>query len=311
MKKSILITYIISALLFSLPTHTYACTDLRLDLGTGSTDTNTGGNHVTLLQNHLRQLGYLTATPNGVFGPATREAVKKLQATGGLSQTGFVGPLTRSYIKNTSCYGPQTTQTTSQTSTQTISITSPRENATLTIDKEETIRWKTAMKSTYSIILEDSKGVSMGYIAPALLGNTSYVWKVGSVYSTEIQDNRTVDPGTYRIRIRNTYSGDGTDDPMSAFFTIQSQPIYGQLVYPKTVNVSKDQSIVLYGSGFNDKTTIYIDGAYNIRTTKLYTSPDGRVIIFQAPKTLSPGSHSLWAYNGTEVTNLNLNFESI
>ncbi|MBL8030271.1 MAG: NPCBM/NEW2 domain-containing protein [Candidatus Doudnabacteria bacterium] len=53
---------------------------------------------VLALQQYLRQNGYLSAEPNGVFGKQTEEAVKKLQRQYNINPTGIVGPLTRNII---------------------------------------------------------------------------------------------------------------------------------------------------------------------------------------------------------------------
>lgn len=53
---------------------------------------------VLRLQKILAQQGFLTATPNGHFGPATTAAVKKFQKAQGLSQLGTVGPATRAVL---------------------------------------------------------------------------------------------------------------------------------------------------------------------------------------------------------------------
>ena len=54
------------------------------------------GTEVKQLQIKLKEMGYLTATPNGTFGPATKAAVIKLQKEYKITPTaGFVGPGTR------------------------------------------------------------------------------------------------------------------------------------------------------------------------------------------------------------------------
>jgi hypothetical protein len=53
------------------------------------------GAEVLKLQKLLKDLGYLKATPNGFYGPATKLAVKKYQKDHGIPSTGIVGPLTR------------------------------------------------------------------------------------------------------------------------------------------------------------------------------------------------------------------------
>jgi len=64
-------------------------------LSVGST-----GQDVLALQNILKDLGYLTATPNGYFGPATFEAVKQFQQDRGIDVRGYVGPATRDALNN-------------------------------------------------------------------------------------------------------------------------------------------------------------------------------------------------------------------
>ena len=58
-------------------------------LGVGSR-----GAGVVLLQNLLVTRGFMTIPATGYFGPITKGAVKAFQKTYGISQTGFVGPLT-------------------------------------------------------------------------------------------------------------------------------------------------------------------------------------------------------------------------
>ncbi len=63
------------------------------DLKTGSK-----GTEVTKLQNILIKKGYLKATANGVYGPATTAAVKAWQKAAGLPATGYFGPQSRAKI---------------------------------------------------------------------------------------------------------------------------------------------------------------------------------------------------------------------
>ena len=67
--------------------------NFTLNLKYGST-----GNEVTELQKILVKDGYLTATPNGNFGPATEKALKEYQKTNGLNSDGTVGPATRKVL---------------------------------------------------------------------------------------------------------------------------------------------------------------------------------------------------------------------
>lgn len=56
------------------------------------------GDEVLQLQNILVNEGFLSATPNGKYGPLTTAAVKKFQAARGLSPLGVVGPGTRAAL---------------------------------------------------------------------------------------------------------------------------------------------------------------------------------------------------------------------
>jgi peptidoglycan hydrolase-like protein with peptidoglycan-binding domain len=56
------------------------------------------GSDVLQLQQFLAQRGFLTATPNGTYGPMTVAAVKKFQSKNGLSPVGAVGPGTRALL---------------------------------------------------------------------------------------------------------------------------------------------------------------------------------------------------------------------
>jgi len=57
-------------------------------------------NEVLMLQDLLAKLGFLTATPNGYFGNATKAAVMAFQAAHGISQLGVVGPMTRALMED-------------------------------------------------------------------------------------------------------------------------------------------------------------------------------------------------------------------
>ncbi len=60
------------------------------------------GEDVTALQNLLREQGYFTEVPTGYFGTLTKAAVVAFQASRGLPQTGYVGPLTRGALGGSS-----------------------------------------------------------------------------------------------------------------------------------------------------------------------------------------------------------------
>lgn len=61
------------------------------------------GNQVVLLQNFLNRAGYLDASPNGNFGPATRAAVKAFQRDNSINPTGTVGEATRNALNERLC----------------------------------------------------------------------------------------------------------------------------------------------------------------------------------------------------------------
>src|SRR3989344_2802038 len=56
------------------------------------------GVDVLELQKRLALLGYFSLEPNGHFGPATEQAVKKFQSANGIRAAGYVGPSTRAAL---------------------------------------------------------------------------------------------------------------------------------------------------------------------------------------------------------------------
>lgn len=56
------------------------------------------GDDVVALQEFLRAEGYLSANATGYFGPATRAALARWQASQGISAVGSLGPITRARI---------------------------------------------------------------------------------------------------------------------------------------------------------------------------------------------------------------------
>ena len=61
------------------------------------------GMDVTLLQSFLNRAGYLTATPNGHYGPATTAAVRAFQRDNFLPPTGFAGEATLDAVNERFC----------------------------------------------------------------------------------------------------------------------------------------------------------------------------------------------------------------
>jgi peptidoglycan hydrolase-like protein with peptidoglycan-binding domain len=60
-------------------------------------------NDVYVLQQFLARAGYLYATPNGNFGPATKRAVKSFQQENYIRSTGIVGEQTRNALNERMC----------------------------------------------------------------------------------------------------------------------------------------------------------------------------------------------------------------
>jgi peptidoglycan hydrolase-like protein with peptidoglycan-binding domain len=111
MKKYIVFTSIATIL---IPSFIFAATPTKKTVSnTNSTPTTTtapatsgtftknlkygaSGSEVTLLQQYLKDNGYLTATPNGHFGKATKAALIKFQKAKGITPaSGNFGSLTR------------------------------------------------------------------------------------------------------------------------------------------------------------------------------------------------------------------------
>ncbi|MCX6721687.1 MAG: peptidoglycan-binding domain-containing protein [Candidatus Staskawiczbacteria bacterium] len=76
------------------------------------------GDDVLKLQQVLSNLGFLTATPNGYYGLATKAAVQKFQKAHGIKQSGNVGPSTKDTLNQLSA---SSTASTTSSTTQTAS----------------------------------------------------------------------------------------------------------------------------------------------------------------------------------------------
>ncbi len=78
-----------------------ACTNIELNLKMRARDGQ--AREITRLQDFLRERGHFARNSTGYFGEVTLDSVKKFQRENGISQTGFVGPLTRERIKSLTC----------------------------------------------------------------------------------------------------------------------------------------------------------------------------------------------------------------
>ncbi len=299
-----------------------ACLQLTGNLSYGMSD-SVSSDSIYFLQEYLQSVGYLTATPNGHFGSATLAAVKRFQTANGIVSTGYVGSVTRASLGAKTCSSSVTnvvtpaTQTVSSssstTATETVNtnVTSPATGQVLSIGSSTVIRWNnTPSVGTYNISLEQPGGSGAGFIALNQSSNISnpnqYVWSVGKV-STPQSSSDIVSPGTYRIRLQSSVSGASTNDQTSGWFTIVGEQFNISSVVPSSSYADNATSIVLFGTGFTDSTSIYFDSNYsNQRANNQYVSSDGTVLVFTIPTIVSAGSHTLYinssGYNSSPVT---------
>jgi len=273
-----------------------SCTNITSNLFDGMSDPSSG-NQILSLQNFLSAQGYLKATPNGHFGPATFSSVIAFQVANNISPTGYVGQVTRAAITAISC---KTSSPTSGVGTPTESVganvIAPTASSTLSLGQTYTIAWNGVKNTGYDIVLENQNGISQGFITPNMVTSGSYSWQVGQVLSSATNSYSTVSPGTYQIHFYNI-SG-GAPDIWSNTFTIVAPPLTLSGIIPTTVSLASGNSTVaLFGSGLNTSPRISIDGYYNFGATILYTSVDGTIIVFSMPSGVSLGSHSVIVSN--------------
>lgn len=273
------------------------CASLTTDLGSGSNDKTSAG-QVTKLQVYLKEAGYLTATPNGNFGPATYAAVRAFQLENGVSATGFVGPATRAAIKTRSC--PVASQPTTQPSTQPSgSFSSPAEGATLATGSTVRVTW-TGPANLRSLVLEDEEGIAQGFVTSSGFGG-SYAWEVGSVYSSATQRQEVIDEGRYRLRATDESKGRQATDIVSGYFTIAARHMSISSVLPTTVANDDRASFVLYGEGFTESAIVFLNGREYERLRVKYVSDDGRIMVLSAPDRISAGVYSISLKSGKSV----------
>lgn len=120
---------------------------------------------VLSLQNFLYEKGFLTATPNGYFGPSTLAAVKAYQKSLGYEQAGNVGPLTRDALRRDTC-------------TSNVQTTSPTANKPTTTSVAQAALPTTA--STYSTSCVDLKyGLAYKDESSEVLALQNFLYKKG------------------------------------------------------------------------------------------------------------------------------------
>lgn len=293
------------------------CINLTTNLSQGMTDATTGG-QVSVLQSYLVSAGYLSAKPNGVFGPATFAAVKSFQSANSISTTGSVVVMTRAAISIKSCLGstaqittPVVTTPTSANPSSTVApviTTAPTTGQTLGLGDTFTIKWTGPSNINYSVVLEDSNGVAQGFITAGSYAN-QYLWQVGNVNNSN-SGQMSVPPGTYRVHVEDASVGPQSSDKPSGTFTISSNMNISQ-IFPRTVPADGNTTVIIYGAGFNSNSMVYIYGYGN--TGVHYVSPDGRAIAFTIPTGTYPGAHAVSVINayGTENVNVESNQTSI
>lgn len=83
--------------------------NLRTGARNGQFNNYTGAivNEVKILQSHMNRLGFASGKEDGILGPITDGAIKRMQIFLGTVPDGMVGPITRSLINN-SCDGSET-----------------------------------------------------------------------------------------------------------------------------------------------------------------------------------------------------------
>lgn len=297
MKKASLI--LLLALALPVSAASSACIRLSSDLSRGAS-----GIAVTTLQTFLRDSGYLFASPNGHFGPATFSAVQAFQKARGISMTGTVGPLTRKAIESESCttvtnpvIPPVSASTSPTQSSSSVSprsnviITSPWEGTTLTIGSSHTIRWGGAMSVSDALVLEDEGGATRGYVAFFPGTSEEYRWDVGRVSVGDTTE--FVGPGTYRIRVQDKSRGAQSQDPKSRLFTLVAPELSISSVTPSALLPDGKSSAVIFGKGFTRGTRLYLGASREHQANVLFVSPDGTILVFSVPDSVPRGLHRL------------------
>jgi hypothetical protein len=187
--------------------------------------------YVTTLQNFLISEGYLHVAATGYFGPLTFAAAQSFQAANGITNTGFVGPLTRAKIGSITCTvnpGPivvnppvfpiATTTPTTTTSAPMISYVSPTSGS---IGSSFTI-YGSGFSSINNIVhfgsgtltgVSSADGTTLSLTVPSQLSNCNLY----SCTDTIIY----VGPGTYPISVLNSV---GTSNSVSFTVTSSSNP---------------------------------------------------------------------------------------
>ena len=193
-----------------------------------------------------------------------------------------------------------------------ISITSPATGQVLAMGSSTVIRWNTTPPNVFDISLEQPGGAGAGFVATGQSSSATgnqYVWSVGKVFSSQSNTNITIPTGTYRIRIQSPSTGASSSDAVSGWFTIVGQQFTVTSVNPSSSYADNTTSVALFGTGLTSGTSIYFDSNFSgARATNTYTSPDGTILVFTVPTSITTGSHTLFINNGLSATPVTMPF---
>ncbi len=281
------------------------CLDLSYDLYQGLSD-KANDKAVTNLQKFLKNNQYLSATPNGYFGPSTKSAVKAFQTKNGISNTGRVGPSTRRAIRNISCQANTNsasvieavaTPKPERINASNLTVTNPGTGMVLRSENKTSVEWKNIPNAIYDIKLEDKNGLSYGFIANSVSGS-SYNWEVGKVFSSRTNSDIYVEPGSYRVAMTSSNYRPEIPDQYSGLFSILGRPLEIDSMTPNTVANNVDNSIVLYGRGYDATTIVYYSNDNLSRNIPPdFISSDGKILVFKIPSQSVTGQYALYVYN--------------
>ncbi len=128
------------------------CINLTVSLKQGNKNSN-----VIILQNFLKEKGYLNAPTTGFFGAQTLKAVKNFQKDNNINATGFIGPVTRAFINKLTCITTTSiNETTSQNQNTTVVNTE-----TTTSQNQNTIVIEPPIISIIDEVLTSSNNASV------------------------------------------------------------------------------------------------------------------------------------------------------
>lgn len=266
---------LISVMLFSgfvMSTQAAPCVTITASLAKGSESAQ-----VLALQHFLVSKGYLKATPNGYFGPATMSAVKLYQKQAGLAQVGNIGPATRAALAKEQCAGsvpkavpvstPATTTPVAQPAVQAPSVSYPRPKVSaldpVSLFQGGKTDWTFNMygvnfsSSTNNVLVKiknSNKIYTIGTFSssdgktitlPKDFGNTEFSCGAGCKEKLPV--------GGYDIFVRNEGGESESGHIEIRPFSISSQtgvmtqslPVSGSNIYFGKVNVSSSQALLI------------------------------------------------------------------